>query len=182
MEQWRDVPGYEGLYQISDFGRVRSIERSVLERGGRVHKVPGRTTNGSRDHYGYLTFGLCKDGKRRTVKVHRLVAEVFMPNPDGLPQVNHKNGCKADNRVANLEWCTLCENMAHAGAHGLSNVSKAVKASAEARRRQIVRSDGVRFDDAGSAAEAAGVTRGAIVAVLRGRNKTAGGFSYTYKV
>ena len=97
-EEFRDVPGYEGVYEVSNLGRVKNIET------GRILK-PFKDTNG------YLILKLSKDGTRRTVKVHRLVALAFLPNPQNLPQVNHKDENKTNNAVSNLEWCTAGYNV-----------------------------------------------------------------------
>lgn len=94
-EEWRDIEGYEGLYMVSNFGRVVSFHG----RNPRIMKL-GMT------HKGYQCVGLQKEKQHKTCVVHRLVAKVFIPNPDNLPQVNHKDECKTNNRVDNLEWCT----------------------------------------------------------------------------
>lgn len=182
MEQWKDVAGYEGIYQVSNEGRVRSLERKVQESNGRARIVPMRETFGYKDTYGYLCFGLCRDGERETKKVHQLVASAFIPNPDNKPQVNHKNGVKTDNRVDNLEWVTNTENAEHAYRNGLMKPPsrECIEKSASARRRSVRRSDGVIFRSIEDAAEAASVTSGAVKHVLAGRNKTAGGYSYEY--
>ena len=99
-EMWKAVPGYEGLYEVSHLGRVFSVRRGKLRRLNDT----GR---------GYLQVMLSKDGHRAHVLVHRLVAEVFIPNPENKPQVNHINGDKNDNRAENLEWCTMGENLRH---------------------------------------------------------------------
>lgn len=103
-EEWRDVVGYEGHYQVSNFGRVKSFWR---------HQV-GKIITPQLNHKGYLVVEL-RDGQSRKVKfVHRLVAQAFIPNPDGKPEVNHRDGGKFNNHVDNLEWVTRIENMNHA--------------------------------------------------------------------
>ena len=89
-EQWKPIEGYGGKYEVSNFGRVRQGEKPV---------------NQYKDGKGYMRLTLHKDGKQRGFKVHRLVAMAFIPNPDNLPCVNHKDEVKANNRVDNLEWC-----------------------------------------------------------------------------
>lgn len=101
-EEWRDIEGYEGLYQVSNFGRVRSFDR--IDRLGRLKPggilKPG-TTNG-----GYLRVVLCKEGKVKTFLIHRLVGQTFIPNPEGLPIINHRDENPKNNQADNLEWCT----------------------------------------------------------------------------
>ena len=101
-EEWRDVVGYEGLYQVSDQGRVKSFKWNKE-----------RFLKPSMDKDGYLLVTLCAGGKRKTLKVHRLVCEAFHENPDNKPQVNHINEDKTDNRACNLEWCTCKQNVNH---------------------------------------------------------------------
>lgn len=110
-EVWKDIPGYEGCYQISSLGRVRSLDRTVVYSNGQKHFYKGIVLKPGKGKTGYLTVRLGNHG--REAGVHRLVAEVFIPNPDKKKDVNHINGDKADNRKENLEWVTRQENMEH---------------------------------------------------------------------
>lgn len=103
MEIWRDVVGYEGVYEVSDYGRVRSKEKYLKQ------------TNSK----GYKSVTLKKDENRRQYRVHRLVGFAFIPNPDNKPYINHIDGVKDNNKVENLEWCTQKENIRHAIDTGL---------------------------------------------------------------
>ena len=92
IEEWRDVPGYEGLYEVSNLGRVRNIKT-------------GRILRPLKHAGGYLQVALYKNGTVRTSLINRLVALAFLPNPQNLPQINHKDEDKTNNTVDNLEWC-----------------------------------------------------------------------------
>lgn len=97
-EIWRDIEGYEGLYQVSNLGRVKSLGNDKTKK----EKILSQYENKN----GYLYVNLCKDGKMKTFRVHRLVANAFIPNPNGYRCVNHKDEDKTNNCVDNLEWCT----------------------------------------------------------------------------
>lgn len=106
-EEWRSVQGYEGIYEVSSFGRVRSYRRGKWGIGGKPKIV--------RSEYGlYYGVTLCKDGRKTVRHIHRIVAETFLPNPKNLNEVNHIDGNKHNNAAKNLEWCTHAENMQHA--------------------------------------------------------------------
>lgn len=103
-EEWKDIPGYEGLYQISSFGRVKSLAK----KGGNNKNQKEHFMNFIINRYVYVS--LCKNSKNKQVLVHKLVANAFIPNPDHLPFLNHIDYNKENNRVDNLEWCTAKEN------------------------------------------------------------------------
>ena len=109
-EVWRGVKGYEGLYQVSSDGRVKSLERTYIDKIGRERYVKERILKPVIDRYGYLLVSLYAGGKQKNHTVHRLVCEAFHENPDYKPQVNHINEIKTDNRASNLEWATAREN------------------------------------------------------------------------
>lgn len=109
------ISGYEGLYSVTTDGRVYSHPRMRIS----GHKINGKYLTQSPDERGYLRVNLFKDGSYKTVKIHRLVAEAFIPNPDRKPEVNHLDGDKSNNRVENLEWSTGLENLRHAFQIGL---------------------------------------------------------------
>lgn len=112
-EIWKDVVGYEGLYQVSNLGRVKSLERTESTiRGGRYIKE--RILSPSAGKARYYSVPLTKDKKRRTSQIHRLVADAFLSNPCGYPCVNHKDGNCLNNQVDNLEWCTQDYNVKYA--------------------------------------------------------------------
>jgi len=106
-EEWRDIRNYEGIYKISNLGR-RKNKKGKIQRA-RIKK-------------NYNTARLCKNKMYTECSVHRLVAIAFIPNPENKPCVNHKNGIKSDNRVNNLEWCTISENSIHAIANGFQKI------------------------------------------------------------
>lgn len=113
-EVWKDIAGYEDKYQVSNFGRVRSLQYHNTKGIMRIGYLKPAT-----DGCGYLRCALSKNNKLTTFKVHRLVAEAFIDNPNNLPQINHKDGNKQNYSVENLEWCTISENQRHAYANGL---------------------------------------------------------------
>ena len=111
-EIWKDIEGYEGLYQVSSHGRVKSMERHLIAKGGRCYNRRESILTARKFQKGYLGVGLYNgSGIRRMFQIHRLVAQAFIPNPQNFPQVNHKNENKKDNRAENLEWCTGSYNM-----------------------------------------------------------------------
>ena len=123
---WKDVRGYEGLYVVSDSGQIKSIARTKPYLNG-VRKRQEQIMRWHLVNGGYAQLMLTnKRGERHSYLVHRIVAEAFVPNPSNLPQVNHIDGNKLNNRAENLEWCTAKENMVHSLNSGLRTDAKLV--------------------------------------------------------
>jgi len=111
-EEWRDIKGYEGLYQVSNKGRVKSLDRTIVDSRGRIIQHKGRILKPV-DSNGYFVVGLYINKKMKQFKVHRLIMQTFIPNPENKPEVNHKDGIKHNNNIKNLEWNTSKENVNH---------------------------------------------------------------------
>ena len=175
-EEWRDVVGYEGRYQVSSMGRVKSLERKVRHwRGGeRIQKE--RILKPSNDRRGYLLVSLCDGEKRKTFSVHRLVCQAFHENPDNKPEVNHINENASDNRACNLEWCTRVENVNHG-----TRTERAAKTQSKPVAQYA--QDGELIKIWASAREAerqAGFRHGYICQSANGKYKQAYGFIWKY--
>jgi len=120
MEIWKDIQGYDGVYQISNCGRLRRVwKKSKWNPEGKL-----KILNYSFGHDGYVKAGLTKNKKRKTYRIHRLVAIEFIRNPLNKPQVNHIDGNKSNNHISNLEWCTASENNKHAWDTGLAKAKR----------------------------------------------------------
>lgn len=172
-EIWKAITNYEELYEVSNLGRVKSIERKVNNGfGGR--KVRERILKNIKDGAGYEHLRLCKDGHGKTFRIHRLVAIAFISNPQKKPEVNHKNGVKTNNFWKNLEWTTPKENSQHAWINGLSNNDHSRKKVAQIK-------DGIIYQVWDSSAEACrclGIIATGIANCCHGRAKSAGGFQW----
>lgn len=116
-EIWKPISGYEGYFEVSNYGRIKSLKRSFYNCPNKFTKLMIRSNNLNR--FGYVKVALYKDSIRKWFTAHRLVAFAFIPNPENKREVNHINGIKTDNRAENLEWCTSQDNQIHAFKFGL---------------------------------------------------------------
>ena len=110
MEEWKDIEGYEGIYQVSNYGNIRRVDSIVKYDNEKEVHYNSKLLKPIKQGNGYYYINLNYKGIGKTFRVHRLVAKAFIQNPDNLPIINHKNEDKADNRVENLEWCTYKYN------------------------------------------------------------------------
>lgn len=127
--EWRDVIGYEGAYQVSRCGQLKSMDRHVPHYRGGLKKLCAKPMRQVKRQNGYMGVTLYSEGKQKNALVHRLVAMAFIENPSRHPQVNHKSADKADNRAENLEWVTMLENIAHATALKLNRRGSLINTS-----------------------------------------------------
>ncbi len=178
METWKDIEGFNGVYQISQKGRVKTIERveTVIDSRGRrfTRKRKGKILSNCRRKDGYAKVSLCKGGIVKQENVHRLVAYHFIHNPDNKPEVNHIDGNKHNPHVDNLEWVTASENGKHAYREGLSISAKRYgKDNHRSRKvKQISKDGGIKIWDSMMDAEREGYSASGICRCCMGENNT----------
>lgn len=159
MEEWRDIKGYEGKYQVSNLGRVKSLNYRGNTNKEHILK-PKKVRNG------YNQVQLYKNGIGIFYSIHRLVAEIFIPNPNNYPQVNHKDENKINNKVENLEWCTQKYNNNY-GSHN--------KRAGDSRKKSIICiTTGEKFDSIIDASYKYNVNRASISYCCNNKRKSAG--------
>lgn len=177
--EWKDITGAEGRYQVSSDGYVRSLPD--IDSRGRF--MPGLILRAKTNEKGYQLVNI----DRRLRRVHRLVAETFLPNPDGKPEVNHKNGNKADNRRGNLTWATSSENQLHryqelghrgpaTGKRGALCPNSKKVVGINVRTREVV-----RFAAASEAGRELGISGSGVSACANGRLRTYRGWEWAYE-
>lgn len=175
-EIWKDVKGYEELYQVSNLGRVRSLDRL----DGANHRLKGSIMKGCEITGGYLGVTLYKNSVVSSKKIHRLVAEAFIPNSEHKPQVNHINEDKTNNMVSNLEWMTAKEN----NNHGTRNerIGRAVSKSKSIPiiATNIKTGESTEFYGTRECARQLGLYQSTITRVLQGKYKQTGGYTFEY--
>lgn len=163
-EVWKDIEAYEGLYQISNLGRVKSLYTNTILKG-------------CKDKKGYLKVILCKNSIKSTKKFHRLVAESFIPNPENKPEVNHIDEDKTNNKVSNLEWMTTKENSNHGTRNERVSKAKSIPIIAT----NIKTYESTEFYGTNECARQLGLNQSNITAVLKGKRKKVGGYTFKYK-
>lgn len=180
-EEWRDIEGFEGLYQVSNYGRVKSFVRHL-------GRKPFNYLKPKSDKDGYLQVALAKNKKQYTKKVHRLVAMAFIPNPNNYPQVNHKDEIKSNNHVDNLEWCTNSYNQKYGTCSRRKKEHTDYKKIAAKNSKPILQiKNGVVIAEYSSALEATKKYKpnapnpSNISGVCKGRHKSAYGYEWRYK-
>ena len=182
IEEWRPVVGYEGLYEVSDWGNVRSVDRYVNSKAGSKAMLHGKMLKQYTDKDGYQRIGLHKDVISKTVGVHRLVAEAFIPNPNNLPVIDHINGNRQDNRVENLRWFTVKLNNSTQQAKEKKSLAAFKRTDNKVKIRQSS-IDGEHIKDYNSSMDIQrelGFERAAIIRCCRGKQHTSYGYKWDY--
>jgi hypothetical protein len=175
MEIFKDIEGYDGLYQVSNLGRVKSFNKNKK----------GKLLTPTFNRKGYTMVHLSGD-VNKNITIHRLVAQAFLPNPENKPQVNHINGVKHDNRCENLEWNTPSENLLHAHRIGLAK-GHSIKGEYHPLSKPVVQMtlDNIIVSNFAGASEAArqiGINQGGISQCCNGKCRTYYGFKWQYKI
>lgn len=190
MEIWKDVKGYEGIYQVSNLGNIKRLERISNFKSVNQHKeykttrkIKERLKKQTINQCGYYQTTLYKDSNRKNVLVHRLVAQAFIPNPENKPTVNHIDGNRTNNNINNLEWATYPEQQLHVN-HILGKKSIISKQCREKRaeqlRKKVKRSDGKIYKSIREASKDSNVHSGNIVRCCKGILNKTGGYSWEY--
>ncbi|WP_339008567.1 NUMOD4 motif-containing HNH endonuclease [Fusobacterium varium] len=177
MEIWKDIKGYEGLYQVSNFGRVKSLER-FKQNHSKLQRVPEKIKSAKKNLEGYLSVDLYKNNIQKTVRVHRLVAEAFIENSLNKETVNHIDGDKSNNCVGNLEWATYREQNIHFYKKKLKsreNIDKAIKAmNAKLSKKVKCLNNNLIYISASEAGRQNNISSSLVMKCCRGERKTAG--------
>jgi hypothetical protein len=177
LETWKDIAGYEGMYQVSNTGKIKSLKR-YRTNYSKLQLVPEKIKSLRKDPQGYLQVDLYKNNKQDCRRIHRVVAEAFIPNPENKPTVNHIDGDRNNNDVTNLEWADHREQNIHFYENNLKSagsIKKAIKAMNKANSKKTkCLNDGKIYESASAAARVVGVSPSLIMRVCRGKGKTAG--------
>ena len=180
MEIWKDVVGYEGMYQVSNLGRVKSLEREIVDCNGKVRRFKSKIllNNVNKKRNNYCSVILSNSGVNSRFFIHRLVATAFISNVHDKPQVNHIDGNPLNNKVYNLEWCTSSENLTHR-----YRVLGSTPVRPSMKMVSVHDIDGILIDVYDSIREAARQTNSdssSIVKVCKGKYKYHNGLIFKY--
>lgn len=179
-EIWKDIKGYEGLYQVSNFGRIKSLSRTMNNRFGGEAQLKERIRKLYK-YQGYFRVALCKNCIQKSYNVHRLVAQAFIPNPDNLPIINHKDENPSNNHVENLEWCTHQYNNCYGTVR--ERLSKA-QLNCPSKSKTVYQYDLhynlIKVWPSAAECRRSGFSQGHICACCRGERKTHKGFHWSY--
>jgi hypothetical protein len=140
IEIWKPIKGYEGFYEVSNLGRVKSLDRIGIYPDRKI-ELKGKVLSKRIINHGYIGVKLYKDNKSKSISVHRLVAMAFIDNPHNYNEVNHINFIKDDNKVENLEWCNRSQNMQHAGLNGKLGGVKGMFLGSKSSRSKVKEED-----------------------------------------
>lgn len=171
QEIWKDIEGYEGRYQISNFGRIASLLPYYKSKTGERHLIKTSITRG------YETVGLVKDKKRKNFLVHRLVAIAFIPNPNNYKEINHIDEDKLNNNVTNLEWCTRAYNMAY----GTARLRQGLSCGKSVIQYEINGFPVAKYCSAQYASKITGIESSSIIKCCRNKRICAGGYLWKYE-
>ena len=189
-EVWKDIDEYEGFYQVSNMGRVKSLDRKINRPVGKS-KIKGKILKPCVTNKGYETVNLSKEGVEKLKTVHRLVATTFIPNPENKPCIDHVNTIRTDNRVKNLKWATYSENnnneltrkrngKARKGRKISERTKEKIRNGCTTKRKIMCIETGVIYESIREAERQTGIKNGGMRAVCKGERKTAGGYSWRY--
>lgn len=177
MEEWKDIKGYEGLYQVSNLGRVRSVDHYANISNGNKRFVKGRILKQWKNCNGYMCIKIWNKDKRKSFVVHRLVAIAFIENPHRLPDINHKDEVKQNNVVANLEWCNHSYNALYGSCQDRLRKYKQKQVDMiNIETGKVIKT----FESMKKAGAELNIHKEQISSVCRGLRKTAGGYFWRY--
>lgn len=179
MEVWKDISGYEGYYQISNLGKIRSLDRYANVCGGGKRLVKGRNLKPAKCTNGYYEIHLHCKGERKVLLLHRAVAETFLDNPMNYPEVNHKDEDPANNRADNLEWCTSKYNANYGTRNERMMIGRETKPVIQYNKNGIFVK---RWDCMMDACREYNADISSMIRVCKGKQKTCKGYIWKYEV
>lgn len=176
-EQWKDIEGFEGIYKVSTFGRIKSLRRICRANTCGKREVYEKILSACKSKNGYLTVVLCNKGKKRSLAVHRIVAKTFIKNFGNKKEVNHKDENKTNNRIDNLEWCDRVYNSTYGSSIEKSAIKKYKPVDIiEEKSGKVLKS----FISIKSAAEETGISNKNISSACNKNRRSAGGYCWRF--